>query len=317
MNKLIYISLFLLAVASCTTDNDSRQQQQQVISFTPKVNATRAVLITEDNIDNVEITATRSETDGHYFTDVAKRTADGTLAFTTPRYWLPGAPLNFYAITQSASISDKSIANGTFQFDYSASADDADILIGFAYNQQYTSANRGIIPVKFSHTLALVEFAIAYDTDTDGNKVAKVEDGIIFTELALRDMAAAGHCTANSSSINWTTEAPQSWTSQSFVTADSEGLYVGHDIFAGDLINTPDRSKSFVIIPGQTLNQLRVSFIEGRPTPYTQTIDITPTLIEPGKRYVFNLAIKSTHVSLTGTRITDWVSSNSTDITFQ
>lgn len=317
MKKIVYISLAILAAASCRSRAVDVDAPQRSILLTPSVEDTKSLHITTANIDDVEVQVFRTGTENHYFTDVAKRREDGLLAFSGPRYWLSGAALDFYAVTRSESIGNVGVSGGAIEFDYDAADGEADIVTATANNLQYTKDNKGVVSMRFRHALSLVEFAVAYELDADGNKVSKILDGIYFTGLALNGMAASGHCSVQNGVASWSCGDAQEWTERDFTSDGTEGLYVGRDIFAGDFINSTDRSKSFIVIPGQTLSKVRISFVEGRPQPYEQVLDIPPTLIEPGKCYVFDLAIKSNFVSLTGTRITPWVSGDSQEIMMQ
>lgn len=118
--------------------------------------------------------------------------------------------------------------------------------------------------------------------------------------------------------MSWTAEAPVNCVIQDFTEGGTkEGLRVGTDINAGDVINLPDRSKAFYVIPNQVLTTIQVSFIEGAPTPYTKDIAITPIHLQPGKHYIFHLAIKSNEVSVTSTLVTKWTDGGTSEETFQ
>lgn len=273
------------------------------------------------SIDNLEITVLRNGSGGHYFTDSALKGGDGTIfSFSTPHYWLPGASLDFYAYTPSPHATNVAVTGGAISFDYSSTAagsttDGADILTGFAYGLEYAATNRGIVPMKLSHALSLIEFAVAYEEDASGNRISKIGRDVIITALTLKGLAMSGSCRASIAATEWTHDAATDFV-QDFTDGGSvEGLRVGRDIDAGDLINLPDRSKAFMVIPGQLLTTLSISFIEGSPATYTKTVDIDPVILQPGKRYVFNLAIKSNDVNVTGTLVTDWIGSGTTDIT--
>ena len=95
------------------------------------------------------------------------------------------------------------------------------------------------------------------------------------------------------------------------------GLRVGRDIFAGDLINTADRSKALIVVPGQTLSEMRVSFVEGSPAIYSKSFPIEPIRLQPGKYYRFYLSIKSNNVSVWSTKVTDWIEADGGEITLK
>lgn len=316
MKKIVYISLSLLAAAACRSQMDE-EPFLHAITFVSSVDATKVVPVTTSNIGDLDVMVMRAGTDNLYFADVAARGESGLFDFSAPRYWLPGAALDFYSVAQSASVSNFSVSNGAVEFDYDATVAESDVVTAVTRDCRYTKDNRGVVPMRFRHALARVEFAVAYETDADGNKVSKISDGIYFTELALNGMATTGHCSVLDGTASWTCGQIRDWTVRDFTSEGAEGLYVGRDIFAGDCINTQDRSKSFFVIPGQTLRKVRISFVEGRPQPYEQEINVPQTLIEPGMCYVFDLAIKSNFVSLTGTRITPWMSGDSQEITMQ
>lgn len=284
------------------------------IALSPTVDVTRALPVTSSSLTSLDVYAVRSATGTPYFSDRATRRDDGIFRFPTIYYWLPGAAIDFYAITPSECVSNVAVAGGAIDFDYAAISDGADVLAGFAFGQTYGG---GAMPLRLNHTLAMVEFAVAYSEDADGGRKALIDDEIEILSLALYGLASNGHCSVSSRTVGWTHSDIKEWTVQDFTDSSGNGLVVGKDLMAGDYINDAVRTKAFVVVPGQTLTSFRITFIEGRPKPYTTVVDIAPLAIEPGKHYVFNLAIKSDYVSLSGTRVTDWVSSNSTDVSLQ
>ena len=85
-----------------------------------------------------------------------------------------------------------------------------------------------------------------------------------------------------------------------------------------DKILAEGKVESFIIIPGQTLEKIEIQFLEGSPLGYSQEISISPGIqLEPGTRYVLMLAINSKYTMVTGTKITDWISSGTTDLIIQ
>ena len=156
------------------------------------------------------------------------------------------------------------------------------------------------------------------EEDAQGNRVSKIGKDIIITSLGLKNIAIAGHCQANNLTMFWTAKTPVNCVTQDFTEGGTkEGLRVGTDINAGDVINLPDRSKAFYVIPNQVLTTIQVSFIEGAPTPYTKDIAITPIHLQPSKHYIFHLAIKSNEVSVTATLVTKWTDGGTSEETFQ
>lgn len=319
MKQIILVALTLMLVVACTNTEDRVPEEKHVISIAPYTegDATKgAPILTATDLTQIEIHALRSDSHQPYFTDIARKN-NNLFTFTTPYYWLPGAKLDFCAITPSTYVSDIT-CDGRLSFDYSGTAEGGgdDILTGCAYGLDYANS-QGVVPINMQHTLSMIEFAVAYEL-VDGEKVAKIGKDIIITSLGLKDIAIVGHCQTNDLNISWTAEAPENCVTQDFTQGGTtEGLRVGKDINAGDVINLPDRSKSFFIIPNQTLTTLQVSFIEGAPTPYTKEIAITPIHLQPGKHYTFHLAIKSNEVSVTTTLVTKWTDGGTSEETFQ
>lgn len=311
-------------MAGCTDSQlpEKEDAAMATIAVAPSLNTsqTKASFITEaSQLSELQIHAHRTGTHEHYFTATATRDSESSLyAFSQPYYWLPGAPLDFYVITPSAHASNVVVQADGLTFDFAANdGEGSDILAGCTFGLEYKDTNRGVVPVTLNHALSLVEFAVGYELDANGEKVAKIGDNIIITELALKDLYSNARCQVSAHTASWSQFSNKVDMKQSFENESSEGLTVGKDIYAGDAINVADRSKAFVVIPGQPLATLRVSFIEGSIRPYTKEIPIEPILLQPGKHYLFYLAIKSTHVSVTGTLITDWVESGTTDVTLQ
>ena len=321
VKQIILVALTVMLGVGCANTEDGMPEEKHVISIAPytESDATRGTpILTASDLTQIEIHALRSDSHQHYFTDTARKNPSNNLfTFNTPYYWLPGAMLDFCAITPSTYVSGIT-CDGRLSFDYSGTAEGGgdDIMTGFAYGLDYENSH-GVVPINMQHALSMIEFAVAYEL-VDGEKVAKIGKDIIITSLGLKDIAIAGHCQTNDLNISWTAEAPVNCVTQDFTQGGTtEGLRVGKDIYAGDVINLPDRSKSFFIIPNQPLTTLQVSFIEGAPTPYTKEIAITPILLQPGKHYTFHLAIKSNEVSVTTTLVTKWTDGGTSEETFQ
>ena len=299
--------------------------------------ASRATPITAlSDVSGLEISVKRNGTGQDYFTDTA--TPNGSVfSFSTPHYWLPGAPLDFYAYTPSPHISNLTIANGAVNFSYSGSVngvttDGADILTGMAFGLEYADTQGGVVPMKMNHALSLIEFAVAYEEDAEGNRTSKIGNDIIITGVALHNLSPEGKCMASMTLCEWTPGNTTEWIEADFTRpaeADEQvdfkaadgtamcGLRVGRDIFAGNLINTADRSKALIVVPGQTLSEMRVSFVEGSPAIYSKAFPIEPIRLQPGKYYRFYLSIKSNNVSVWSTKVTDWIEAFGAEITLK
>lgn len=299
--------------------------------------ASRATPITSlGDVGELQVCVKRNGTGQDYFSDVA--TSNGSIfSFSTPHYWLPGAPLDFYAYTPSPHVSAVSIAGGAVNFSYSGSVegvttDGADILTGAAFGLQYADTQAGVVPMKMNHALALIEFAVAYEDDAEGNRTSKIGNDIIITGVALHNLSRDGSCKASMTLCDWTPGNQTEWIEADFTrTADADeqvdfvasdgtamcGLRVGRDIFAGDLINIADRSKALIVVPGQTLSEMRVSFVEGSPAIYSKAFPIEPIRLQPGKYYRFYLSIKSNNVSVWSTLVTDWIEADGGEYTLQ
>lgn len=321
MRTTLHIVGLTLLMAGCTDSQlpEKEDAAMATIAVAPSLNTsqTKATFITEaSQLGTLQIRAHRTGTHEHYFTATAYRDSESSLyAFSQPYYWLPGAPLDFYVITPSAHTSNVAVKADGLTFDFAANdGEGSDILAGCTFGLEYKDTNRGVVPVTLNHALSLVEFAVGYELDVHGEKVAKIGDNIIITELALKDLYTNAHCQVSAHTASW---SQFSGKTDMMIQSFANGLTVGKDIYAGDAINVADRSKAFVVIPSQPLATLRVSFIEGSIRPYTKEIPIEPILLQPSKHYLFYLAIKSTHVSVTGTSIRDWVESGKTDVTLQ
>ena len=317
----ILVALTVLLGVGCANTEDGMPEEKHVISIAPYTegDATKgAPILTVTDLTQIEIHALRSDSHQPYFTDTARKHPSNNLfTFNTPYYWLPGAMLDFCAITPSAYVTNIT-CDGRLSFDYSGTANGGgdDIMTGFAYGLDQAT-NNVLLPINIQHALSMIEFAVAYEL-VDGEKVSKIGKDIIITSLGVEDIAVAGHCQTYDLDISWKANTPVNCVTQDFTQGGTtEGLRVGKDINAGDVINLPDRSKSFFIIPNQTLTTLQVSFIEGAPTPYTKEIAITPIHLQPGKHYTFHLAIKSNEVSVTATLVTKWTDGGTSEETFQ
>lgn len=328
-----YTKILLLAallLGGCAENEPIADATMHEIAVGPAIasdDASRATPVTSlAGLNGLEISVKRNGTGRDYFTDVATPSGD-VFSFSTPHYWLPGAPLDFYAYTQSPHISNLNIANGAVNFSYSGSVDGvttdgADILTGMAFGLEYADTQGGVVPIKLNHALSLIEFAVAYEDDAEGNRTSKIGNDVIITGVALHNLSREGSCMASMTLCKWTPGNPTEWIVADFTRqaeADEQvdfkaadgtpmcGLRVGRDIFAGDLINTADRSKALIVVPGQTLSEMRVSFVEGSPAIYSKSFPIEPIRLQPGKYYRFYLSIKSNNVSVWSTKVTDWI----------
>lgn len=324
VKQIILAGLTVILGVGCSNSDDGmpEEKDRHAITIAPSTesNVSRGIpILAATDLAQIEIRALRSDSHQHYFTDTARKNPSGSLfVFNTPYYWLPGASLDFCAITPSAYVSNIA-CDGRLSFDYTGTADGGgdDILTGCAYGLDYASCN-GVVPLNLQHTLSMIEFAVAYEEDAQGNRVSKIGKDIVITSLGLKNMAIAGHCQTNDLNISWQANTPVNCVTQDFTQGGTtEGLRVGTDINAGDVINLPDRSKVFYVIPNQVLSTLQVSYIEGAPTPYTRDIDITPILLVPGRHYIFHLAIKSNGVSVTATYVTIWTNGGTSEEIFQ
>ncbi len=321
VKQIILVALTVMLGVGCANTEDGMPEEKHVISIAPYTegDATRGTpILTASDLTQIEIHALRSDSHQPYFTDTARKNPSNNLfTFNTPYYWLPGASLDFCAITPSAYVSGIT-CDGRLSFDYCGTAEGGgdDIMTGCAYGLDYENS-QGVVPINMQHALSMIEFAVAYEL-VDGEKVAKIGKDIIITSLGLKNIAIAGHCQTYDLNMSWTAEAPVNCVIQDFTEGGTtEGLRVGKDINAGDVINLPDRSKAFYVIPNQVLTTIQVSFIEGAPTPYTKEIAITPIHLQPGKHYIFHLAIKSNEVSVTSTLVTKWTDGGTSEETFQ
>lgn len=324
MRTTLHIVGLTLLMVGCADSQlpEKEDAAMATIAVAPSLNTsqTKATFITEaSQLGKLQIHAHRTGTHEHYFTAEATRNSESSLyAFNQPYYWLPGAPLDFYVITSSTQTSKVAVEADGLTFDFTAKdGADSDILAGCTFGLEYEDTDRGVVPVKLNHALSLVEFAVGYELDANGDKVAKIGKDIIITQLALKDLSTKAHCQVSANTASWSQFSAKVGMTQSLENGSSKGLTVGKDIYAGEPINLSDQSKAFVVIPGQPLATLEVSFIEGAIEPYTKEIPIEPILLQPGKHYLFYLSIKSSEVSVAKTSITDWVESGTTDVTLQ
>lgn len=346
VKQIILVALTVMLGVGCANTEDGMPEEKHEdeptmpqiavsASVAASEGASRATpIMSKTDLSALKISVKRNDTDQDYFVDVATPLGN-VFSFSTPHYWLPGAPLDFYAYTPSPHLSNLSVGKGTIKFDYTAAVagvatDGADILTGMDFGLEYGKTQGGVVPIKLSHALAMIEFAVAYEEDAEGNRTSKIGNDIIITEVALHNVARDGICTATCSGYNWTVGSAVEWICADFTcsaaadepvdfkAADGtpmRGLRVGRDIHAGDLINDADRSKALIVVPGQTLTEMRVSFVEGAPTVYSKTFPIEPITFEPGKYYRFYLSIKSNNVSVWSTKVTDWMEADGGEYT--
>ena len=322
VKQIILVALTVMLGVGCANTEGGTPEEKHVISIAPYTegDATRGTpILTATDLTQIEIHALRSDSHQPYFTDTARKNPSNNLfTFNTPYYWLPGASLDFYAITPSTYVSGIT-CDGRISFDYNGTAEGGgdDIMTGCAYGLDQAT-NNGVVPINMQHALSMIEFAVAYEEDAQGNRVSKIGKDIIITSLGLKNIAVTGHCQINDLTMSWTAKTPENCVTQDFTEGGTkEGLRVGTDINAGDVINLPDRSKAFYVIPNQVLKTIQVSFIEGAPTPYTKEITITPIHLQSGKHYIFHLAIKSNDVNVTTTLVTKWTDGGTSEETFQ
>ena len=153
-----YTKILLLAallLSGCAENEPIADATMHEIAVGPAIasdDASRATPVTSlADLSGLEISVKRNGTGRDYFTDVATPSGD-VFSFSTPHYWLPGAPLDFYAYTQSPHISNLNIANGAVNFSYSGSVDGvttdgADILTGMAFGLEYADTQGGVVPI--------------------------------------------------------------------------------------------------------------------------------------------------------------------------
>ena len=320
VKQIILVALIVMLGVGCANTEDGMPDEKHVITIAPYTegNATRGTpILAATDLTQIEIHALRSDSHQPYFTAIAsKDPSDNLFTFNTPYYWLPGATLDFYAITPSTYVTGIT-CDGKLSFDYSGTANGGgdDIMTGCAYGLDYENSH-GVVSINMLHALSMIEFAVAYEEDAQGNRVSKIGKDIIISELGVY-AAKEGRCMATQSNVSWTSDASPDWIVQNLSDGTKDGLRIGTDIHAGDLINFPDRSKTFFIIPNQTLTTLRIGFIESTIAPYIKDIPITPITLQAGKAYTFHIAIKSSEASVESTAVEDWKSSGNTDITIQ
>lgn len=197
VKQIILVALTVMLGVGCANTEDGMPEEKHVISIAPYTegDATRGIpILTATDLTQIEIHALRSDSHQHYFTDTARKNPSNNLfTFNTPYYWLPGAMLDFYAITSSTYVTGIT-CDGKLSFDYCGTANGGgdDILTGCAYGLDYENSH-GVVPINMQHALSMIEFAVAYEL-VDGEKVAKIGKDIIITSLGLKNIAIAGHC---------------------------------------------------------------------------------------------------------------------------
>lgn len=310
----------LITLAGCRKEGGVTERHP--INMEMSVYATtKSRPLANDNLRNVNVEAYRTNGNELYFKDVlTKDEATGSFDFPNVHWWIPDVPLDFYCHTcgneNNVSIDH---ANKSISFDYSISdfRNVDEILAGFSFGKQYDPMTNGTVNMGMRHTMSLIEFQVGYEV-VDGQMQSKIGKDIIITAIGVsvgNSISSSGKCTVTENSTTWNNVAAveQEWIIETF--NGGNGLKVGTDINAGDLINSAGHTQSFILIPGQTLSKIQISFIEGTPEPYTKSIDINPIVLKAGERYLFSIAIKSNEASVSGTSITDWISSGSTSIT--
>lgn len=321
----------LIALTGCRKEGDVHGG---IIAFIPDISAeVKSKPIDEETLSEFNVKAVRRDKQVEYFTGIAKKVENTSIfQLTDTRYWIPDVPMDFYLWTESAHANYTSIGNRqmTFQFDATGETAPLETMAAILTDMKEEQTNNGVIDIQFKHNMSLIEFELApRSEDKENGKVINGDD-IVIKSLSLGKLATKGTCTISAiseSSASWTPDGDSrvEWLKQDYTSGGSnEGLRIGKDIFAGNKILAEGKAESFIIIPGQTLEKIEIQFIEGAPLVegaplgYSKEMAISPAInLEPGKRYVFKLAIHSNYAMVTGTKITDWISSGTTDLIIQ
>ena len=328
MYKNCHIAFFVFCTCTMITLTGCRKEggvQSSEIVFIPDISAeVKSKPIDEETLSEFNVKAVRRDKQVEYFTGIAKKVENTSIfQLTDTRYWIPDVPMDFYLWTKSAHANYTSIGDGKMEFEFDAAGKVAPLetLAAILTNRTEEQTNNGAIDIEFKHNMSLVEFELApRSEDKENGKVINGDD-IVINSLSLGNLATKGTCTISESSASWTPDLDSrvEWLKQDFTSGGSnEGLRIGKDILAGNKILAEGKAESFIIIPGQTLEKIEIQFIEGAPLGYSKEISISPGIqLEPGTRYVLMLAINSKYTMVTGTKITDWISSGTTDLIIQ
>lgn len=173
--------MFLLPVAalmaaSCSNEEklESRNAQQQAVSFRPLVDRTRGEAVTLSNLQQFRIFAKGTEALESEFTDIVTDGGDGTWSTQNVHYWnstagnetkeaqftavYPASLMTAFAATTPLDFS--SLANGR---------DQVDVMAAFNTATKATDADNGVA-LKFKHALSQIVVR-ASNKNTDQRKV--------------------------------------------------------------------------------------------------------------------------------------------------
>ena len=326
MYKNCHIAFFVFCTCAMITLAGCRKEggvQGSEIVFIPDISAeVKSKPIDEETLSEFNVKAVRIDKQVEYFTGVAKKVESTSIfQLTDTRYWIPDVPMDFYLWTESAhaNYTSKGDSKMIFTFDSGGKVAPMETLAAILTNKTEEQTTNGVIDIEFKHNMSLIEFELApRSEDKENGKVINGDD-IVIKSLSLGNMATKGTCTISGTSVTWTPDESSriGWLKQDYTAGGTyEGLRIGKDIIAGEKILKDGKAESFIAIPGQTLEKIEIQFIEG--VGYSKEMAINPAInLEPGKRYVFKLAIHSNYAMVTGTKITDWISSGTTDLIIQ
>ena len=127
---ILVVLIVMLGVGCANTEDGMPEEKHEDEPTMPQIavsasvaaseGASRATpIMSKTDLSALEISVKRNDTDQDYFVDVATPLGN-VFSFSTPHYWLPGAPLDFYAYTPSPHLSNLSVGKGTIKFDYTA-----------------------------------------------------------------------------------------------------------------------------------------------------------------------------------------------------
>ena len=180
--NVLFLTMGLLALASCSQDEITQADNGGAIKFRPNVgNVTRGPIITTSNIAAFKVSASIAASPANFFTDLQVNKA-GSVWNTAQTYYWPGTgTLRFfaYAPTDVANVAITPGAQTINNFSPAASvAAQKDVVV--AYNTGTKAANEaGGVPLTFKHILSQIEVK----AELDASAVASYEIKVLGTKL--------------------------------------------------------------------------------------------------------------------------------------
>lgn len=331
-----------------------KQQQAQQIAFTPLASSltrsaasgakTAALGFPDQTIYAAAYQAAPNKKD--YFGETAfnKNAAD---KWSAPKYWpLATATLNFLAVTEGPTGTTRVWGGGSS--DYASqvvvtmvdnSTTQHDLMYAYQRASVTQTGTDGVlnfpdVAMEFNHALAWVNFTVK------ANDEATAGAGIVLKNITLNGAKYAGEYTvtlanfdetdngtkALSPTCSWSTTA---WTSASAANKnvlDSDGSIAVNNYSSATPVENAGDTKGILVAPNpnKTASVLDPSFdnitvkytFNGDTYTYTYAPTAANRILEPGKKYVYNIIFKLHEILIVPT-VVDWTPETGRDVTIQ